>query len=60
MNMFEDFPVTDLIVLAICHFSAIFSLVMWQQLRWVGHIARMMEVGRAFNILTGRPTGNIS
>ena len=26
-------------------------------LRWAGHVTRMEEGGRAFKILTGKPTG---
>ena len=29
-----------------------------RRLRWAGHVARMDEGWSAFNILTGKPTGN--
>ena len=30
-----------------------------RRLRWAGHVTRMEEGRSAFNILTGKPTGNI-
>ena len=41
------------------HFSPNISRVIRsRRLRWAGHVARMEEDRSAFNIITGKPTGN--
>ena len=36
----------------------IVRVIKTRRLRWAGHVARMEEGRSAFNILTGKPTGN--
>ena len=37
--------------------SLIFRVIKSRRMRWAGHVARMEGGRRAFNILTGKPTG---
>ena len=37
--------------------SNIVRVIKSRRLRWAGHVARVEEVGSAFKILTGKPTG---
>ena len=55
MGSGDDFKMRNFIVYTI---HLIYSEIKSRRLRWPGHLARMEEGRSAFNILTGKITGN--